>query len=234
MSNSKELFVADWEDVTSTEELFEETEMQGPSSSTSGSIRVVKITITNKIVGKYEARSYPHDDINGNGKIELYEVDVYEILIEGFDAAGNPKTYKHIAPRFMPYWNNPKNPDSHYKQIGWVNAGLSSERNITVVRYLPNYEVRNRYSPGKGAIVLTGAFYIHAGPADVTDFGFGSAGCVEIIGNYDDFKSNIQTLSGISGNVDAAISSLVSKRKLKVTIRQAKAPNIQAKFTREV
>ena len=47
------------------------------------------IVVTNKIIGKYEARSYPQDDINNNGKTELYEVDVYEILLTGKDNEGN-------------------------------------------------------------------------------------------------------------------------------------------------
>ena len=58
-------------------------------SSNTDDIRNVTIVVTNKIIGKYEARSYPQDDINNNGKTELYEVDVYEILLTGKDNEGN-------------------------------------------------------------------------------------------------------------------------------------------------
>jgi hypothetical protein len=173
--------------------------------------------------------------MDGNGKIELYEVDVYEILIEGTDETGNPQTYKHLAPRFMPYWNNPKKPYSGYKTTGWVNAGLSEARNIIVTRYIRDYQVHNRYSPGKGAIVIKDTFYIHAGPADLEDVGFGSAGCVEIIGDFDVFKSNIQSLSGYKGDdTDDAIDALVKDRNLSIIIQAAKTPDIKANFTREI
>lgn len=198
-------------------------------------IRQVTITITNKKNGVYEARSYPHDDINSNGKIELYEVDVYDIIINGKDDNGIPQTFKHIAPRFMPYYNNRKKPNHEYKQLGWVNAGLSSARKITISRYNKNYEVHNRYSPGRGAIVLQGSFYLHAGPADRLDVGFGSAGCIEIIGNFDVFKSNIKFLSGSKfPTSDEAIEELVKTRNLIVIIEQAKVPDIKSNFTKEI
>lgn len=206
----------------------------GSGSSATTKLRKVTITITNKVVGDYEARSYPDDDIDNNGKIELYKVPVYEILIEGKDDADNAQTYRHKAPRFMPYYNDPKAMDTDYKTKGWVNSGLSSARTITVSKYLPNYAVHNRYSPGRGAIVLKDSFYIHAGPADLNDYGFGSAGCVEIIGNFDTFKSNIQSLSGSAGaDSDAAIQDLVNNKKLIVVIQGATAPNIKSLFTRE-
>lgn len=203
-------------------------------SNTSTSLRDVEIIITNKIIDKYEARSYPDDDYDNNGKIELYEVDVYQVEIKGKDNSGNTRKLIHKAPRFMPYWNDPLSPNKNYKTKGWVNAGLSSARNIVVTRYIPNYQVRNRFSPGKGAIVLWNAFYIHAGPADLFDIGFGSAGCIEIIGNYDDFKSDIESLSGHKGSSDDAILALVKNRKLIVKIEGTNVPDIKSKFTREL
>jgi hypothetical protein len=81
----------------------------------------------------------------------------------------------------MPYFNNPQRPDPDYRTKGWVNAGLSAARTVVISQYKQNYEVHNRYSPGKGAIVVKDTFYIHAGPASLQDVGFGSAGCIEII-----------------------------------------------------
>ena len=201
------------------------------------SVRKVTVEITAKVVGKYEARSYPHDSFTDPAQIELYAVPLYQILVSGTDAAGLAKSFEFAAPRFMPYWNNPKAPDPHYTARGWVNAGLSRPRTITVGRYLPDYKVQNRYSPGRGAIVMTGSFYIHAGPGVVSDFGFGSAGCVEIIGNYDDFKSSIAALSGsalAASSADRAIEDLVKHQKLIVIVRQAAAPDIKAGLTRQI
>lgn len=196
--------------------------------------RKVTIKLSKKVVGNYEARSYPHDDINGNGKIELYKVPLYEIRVSGIDDSGAAVTFTYKAPRFMPYWNNPKAPDPHYKTLGWANSGLSKGRTIKVKRYIKDYEVRNRYSPGKGAIVMKGAFYIHAGPASESDVGFGSAGCVEIIGNYDTFKADIASLSGSGLAADDAIGKLVAVGKLIVVIEYAEPPKIKNLYTREV
>ena len=135
-------------------------------------VRKVVIHVSNKVVGQYEARSYPHDCMTDDNWIELYEVPVYEITISGRDDAGVAQSFVHQAPRFMPYWNDPKvHPNPHNRTLGSVGSGLSRGRTIAVSRYRRDYEVQNRYSPGRGAIVLEGAFYIHAGPGLIGDFG---------------------------------------------------------------
>lgn len=198
-------------------------------------LRKVKITLTKKVVGSYEARSYPHDDYDNDGFIELYKVPVHEIIVAGTDNKGKPQTFIHKAPRFMPYWNNPKSPDPDYKTKGWINSGLSAARTIVVRRYKPDYELHNRYSPFFGAIVLKDAFYIHPGPADEKEVGFGSAGCVEIIGNYDIFKLQIASLSGSASAVaDAAIEQLVRAGKLTVVIEATATPDIKKLYSRKV
>ena len=135
----------------------------------------------------------------------------------------------------MPYWNDPKSPDTHYATKGWTNSGLSSARTVVVSRYIRDYAVHNRYTPGKGAIVLKGSFYIHAGPGVLSDVGYGSAGCVEIVGNYDTFKSDIASLSGSKfTDADDAIENLVNERKLTVRIEGTTAPDIKSLFSRKV
>lgn len=199
------------------------------------STRKVTITVSNNIIGHYEARSYPHDDFNGNGKIELYKVPLYEISISGNYKNGLKKTFTHKAPRFMPYWNNPNAPSSHYKTTGWINSGLSEGRTITVRKYISDYQVQNRFSPGKGAIVLKDYFYIHAGPASESDVGFGSAGCIEIIGNWDIFKEQIALLSGSKSLfADIAITQLILDSNLIVIIHSANVPDIRRLYTREI
>lgn len=197
--------------------------------------RKVTITLTNRIVGSYEARSYPQDSQNNNKEIELYRVPLYEMILSGKDDLGKEKTFVHKAPRFMPYWNNPANPDPRYKTRGWANSGLSSARIIVVTRYIAEYKVHNRLTKGHGAIVLKGTFYIHAGPADENDAGYGSAGCVETIGNYDTFKSNIMILSGLkSVSPDDSIQTLVDERHLIVHIQGATVPDIRKNLTRKI
>ncbi len=198
--------------------------------------RKVRITLTNKIVASYEARSYPRDYQTDANWIELYKVPVYKIIVEGTDNSGTDKTIIHQAPRFMPYWNDPKALDPAYATKGWANSGLSSARTIIVSRYIRDYEVHNRYTPGKGAIVLKGSFYIHAGPGILDDVGFGSAGCVEIVGNYDTFKFDIASLAGATSPADSdnTIQNLVSERHLTVVIEAATAPDIKSLFSRKV
>jgi len=195
--------------------------------------RKVEIVVTNIIVGSYEARSYPHDERDENNIVPLYQVPVYKILVKGTDASGNNKSFEFMAPRFMPYYNNPKKPDPDYATKGWVNAGLSAARTVIVSQYKQNYAIHNIYSPGRGAIVVKGTFYIHAGPASLHAAGAGSAGCIEIIGDFDAFKKVIAELSGLlPGSSDSAIQQLVNSRKLIVTIQAATPPDIKSNFTR--
>ena len=56
--------------------------------------RKVTITLTSNIVAHYEARSYPDDDRNNDGMLELYTVPVYEVLIDGTDDTGAATTYR--------------------------------------------------------------------------------------------------------------------------------------------
>ena len=195
----------------------------------------VEIVVTNFKVGSYEARSYPDQETDSAGQYPLYSVPVYRIRVRGQDPSQNPFTVDFSAPRFMPFYNDPKNPSPHYKALGWLNCGLSSHRRVVVSRFIQNYAVQNRYSPGRGAIVVHESFYIHAGPASPQDVGFGSAGCIEVIGNYDLFKHAIARLSGsASVQSDDAIQELVHARKLIVTIQAATPPDIKKNFTRMI
>ncbi|MCL2590005.1 MAG: hypothetical protein FWD67_03770 [Betaproteobacteria bacterium] len=199
------------------------------------SARKVEIVVTSTVVGQYEARSYPHTPVDSTGYYNLYRVPVYKILVKGVDDVKQPQTKMFMAPRFMPYFNDPKNPDRGYKAKGWLNCGLSSARTVAVTRYIQNYEMHNRISAYRGAIVVHQTFYIHPGPATVCDYGFGSAGCIEIIGNFDVFKEAIASLSGItSGTSGDVIQKLVNDRKLIVIIETAPVPDIRNSFSRQV
>jgi hypothetical protein len=197
--------------------------------------RQVVIVATNVVVGSYEARSYPDEQKDAAGYYNLYKVPLYRILVTGKDDTGKNVSGEYRAPRFMPYYNNPKKPSPHYKTLGWINCGLSSTRRVVISQYRQDYQVQNRYSPGVGAIVVHKTFYIHAGPATPSDVGFGSAGCIEIIGNFDTFKDAIARMAGITGmQRDAAIAQLVKERKLVVEIQQARVPDIKKLASRKV
>ena len=197
--------------------------------------RKVEIVVTSTVAGQYEARSYPHEQIDPAGYYNLYRVPVYKILVKGFDDAKQRQIKTFMAPRFMPYFNDPKNPDPEYKTKGWVNCGLSSARTVTVTRYIQGYELHNRLSVYRGAIVVHQTFYIHPGPASICDYGFGSAGCIEIIGDYNIFKKAIADFSGVTSETsDGCIQKLVNDRNLVVVIETATVPNIRNSISRKI
>ncbi|WP_207787665.1 hypothetical protein [Candidatus Thiosymbion oneisti] len=167
--------------------------------------------------------------------MELYYVPVYKVLIEGTNAKGAKVKKEWPALRFMPYWNDPKKPDPHYSTRGWVNAGLHQLPKKKVTFYNPNYGTQNRYSPYSGAIQMRDSFLIHAGPRNLSEEAWGSAGCVEIIGNFNDFKQDIADLSGsISKDAGGAISELVKAGKLFVRVDYARPPDIKKNFAGEL
>ena len=86
----------------------------------------------------------------------------------------------------------------------------------------------NSPSPHKGAIQIQNSFLIHSGPPTLQDSGWGSAGCIEIIGNFSDFKEDIKTVSGIGGYLlsDEIIFRLIKAGKLYIEIEVASKPNI--------
>jgi hypothetical protein len=204
-------------------------------ADTAAALRVVDVIVSAKRTGEfYEARSYPSDDFNGNGLTELYKAPLFFVHVDGVDGKGAHVRREWKAPRFMPYYNDPKDPDTDYKTRGFVTAGLSSFPRQAIGRYNPDYEVHNRFSPFGGAIVVKGSFYIHAGPPDLEDTGWGSAGCVEIIGNFDAFKKDILELAGSTAtDLNKGMSQLVAARKLFVTYEFADRPNLKAAFSRE-
>jgi hypothetical protein len=199
-------------------------------------LREVTIVVSNiKAPLFYIAKSYPCKDFDRNGQQECYRVPIYKAFIDGTSANGRSVRKEWTALRFMPYWNDPKNPSKHYTIKGWVNAGLRSLPKKAVSYYDPNYMTRNRRSPYSGGIQMIKSFLIHAGPANEVEFNWGSAGCVEIIGDFGKFKDNIKELSG-STQADAhgAILELVKARKLYVQVDYATPPDIKADFLWEL
>ena len=194
-------------------------------------MNTVSVVVTGDQTGDYYwARSYPSRDRNKNNKDDYYSVPVYHLRIEQYDSKGTVTDVKYwTGLRFMPFYNDPKAPHTDYKARGFLVAGLSSPRRGRVLRYNRHYGVHNTYSPYGGAIVIKGAFYIHAGPEQLGNAGWGSAGCVEVIGNFDEYKKDIATLGGISGNADDAIEALVKSKKLYYDYKAATPPKLTIK-----
>ena len=196
-----------------------------------GKLNEVLIIISNEKTGDiYNARSYPDADYDNDGKLELYKTPVYKVYIK------NKKIKKEWkALRFMPYWNDPKAPSQKYRSRGWVNSGLSQSISKKVVTYYnPKYGTQNRPSPFSGAIQIKDNFLIHAGPQNLFEAGWGGAGCVEIIGDFDKFKEDIRNLSGSNKkNHHEAILELVKAKKLFVQVDFAVPPDLKKNFWQE-
>jgi hypothetical protein len=211
------------------------------AAATAARYRAVDVIVSAKQTGEtYEARAYPIDDVNDDGLIEYYRAPVYYVYVSSTDANGIRETREWKAPRFMPY-NNPagKRHDYEYRENGFFTAGLTNIPRFAVGMYKPNYEVHNRYSPFGGAIVVRGGFYIHAGPEGIEDKGWGSAGCVEIFGDFDAFKRDILELAGSQDTGSAAalntgMGRLIAAHKLFVTYEAAARPDIKANYSRQV
>ncbi|MEW4488627.1 hypothetical protein AB1L42_11125 [Thalassoglobus sp. JC818] len=192
-------------------------------------MNIVGLIVTGEQTGSYYwAQSYPSKDRNKNGYIDYYRVPVYKLRINQYDKNWKVTAFRDwTGLRFMPYYNDPKSPNRKYKSRGFLVAGLSNPRRGRVRTYKSDYRIQNTVSPFDGAIVITGAFYIHAGPQKLSDWGWGSAGCVEVIGNFDGYKKDIAALGGVSGNVDDAIAKLVSWKKLYYDFKAATPPKLR-------
>jgi hypothetical protein len=84
------------------------------------------------------------------------------------------------AVRFGVYDNDGSDP--RYQTKGLFVVGLADDRWYRLNRYI-DYKLHSvQDNPDNGAFVIEGTHYIHSGPADVNEFGYGTAGCVEIFG----------------------------------------------------
>lgn len=186
----------------------------------------VLITISNQtIVEKYSAKSYPMFDRDKDGRYDRYEIPIYKVFISGKDSGGFNIVKTWTALRFMPYWNDPKSPDKRYKSRGFISAGLHSFPKQVIKNYIRGYEIHNTYSEYNGAIQLKGNFLIHAGPKNLSDQGWGGAGCVEVIGDFSLFKKDILSLANCSdSDLHSGMESIVKSKKLFVEILHAAAP----------
>jgi len=185
-------------------------------------LREVTLTISGQPNGKtYNAQSYPSRDG------VLYEVEVYTLTVSGTDNNGNQVSKEFDVLRFMPYLNK-QSDNTGYGTISEtpIMSGLADERNEPAHSYNPNYEIHNTSSPENGGIVIYGNFMIHDGPDDLSEFGWGAAGCMEICGKsgFENLKSTIHSLSGSSKPIEQGLVELAGAGKLMIHIEQAIRP----------
>jgi hypothetical protein len=199
-------------------------------------LRDVTVVISSVVTPDvYLAKSYPDNDYDDNGRMELYKTPVYKVFVEGTDARGTPVKKEWTGLRFMPFWNDPRSPSSHYRTQGWVNSGLHFLSRKPAPAYIEGYEVQNTRSRFTGAIQIKGNFLVHAGPETVAHSGWGAAGCVEIIGSFDDFRMDIIRMSGSTEtDIHKGMKALVAARKLFVQVDLAKPPDLRSALWGEV
>jgi hypothetical protein len=206
-------------------------------------LREVLIIVSNiKTPDTYLMRSWPNDDYLGHGKISLFRSPVYKVFIVGTDRDGKPVRTEWTALRFSPFWNDPKHPAPRNIYVGqgrgWANSGIEYEAKKPVPAYLPNYHIHNSISRFEGAFQVRGNFLIHGGPETLLSPQWGAAGCVEVIGNFDQFRQDIIKLSGFSDvdveDVNVAMVEIVRAQKVFVQYDLEKAPDLRGAFDREV
>lgn len=201
-------------------------------------LRKVTILISNlRTPDVYLAKSYPDADFNDDGIRELYKAPVYKVFLKGTDDAGADATKEWKALRFMPYWNDPKKPNPNYRHRGWANSGLPHHAKQLAPRYIADYPIHNTTSVYDGAIQIKGNFLIHAGPTDLVHRPpaiWGAAGCVEVVGDFDEFRRQLIALSGSKEtDITKGMTALVDAKKLYIQIDLAQPPNFKTQIAAE-
>ena len=132
---------------------------------------------------KYVVKSYPLPAFPTPPA--FYEVPLFAVSI--FKATNHlkPQSYtdqqEFKAVRFGVYDNDGS--VSQYRAKGRFVVGLSDDRWYRLHRYI-DYRLHSRPdNPDNGAWVIEGTHYIHSGPRGFNDYGYGTAGCVEIFGD---------------------------------------------------
>ncbi len=195
-------------------------------------LRKVVIVVSNQTTSDvYYAKSYPDPDFDNDLKWERYKAPVYKVFLDGTDPAGKATREEWKALRFMPFWNDPKEPDTRYNTRGFANSGLTYFARKLVPAYIEDYKVHNTFSPFDGAIQIKGNFLVHAGPETTASdsWSWGAAGCVEVVGNFEDFRMHIIRMAGSTEtDIHKGMHELVAAKVLYVQVDLARAPDLKA------
>jgi hypothetical protein len=212
----------------------------GASRPSAVSYRPVSITIGGSPVGETVTFSYPVD----NDK--YYIVPLYNVTVDGHDAAGKAVTTIFKALRFGVYYD-PDNPVGASKSTGPFIAGRASHQKHTA-GFRSDYEVHSADWAEPMAWDLNGGFLIHDGPdfpVDPAKFNprdlgkasdpasaennlIASIGCIEIAGDhgFTRFNDLIVSLSGSRLSGAAAMEEIARQRLVKVVYEKASRPRL--------
>lgn len=195
-------------------------------------LRDVVIVVSNqKTADVYYAKSYPDPDFDNDGRRERYRTPIYKVFLKSRSAVGESVQKDWQALRFMPFWNDPRQPTKAYRSKGWVNSGLHHVARKAVPAYLKDYKIHNTVSRFDGAIQIKDNFLVHAGPESAmsSNWGWGAAGCIEIIGDFNEFRMNILEMSGSAQtDIHTGMQQLVSAKQLYIQVDMDTAPDLKA------
>ena len=195
-------------------------------------LRNVVIVVSNqKTSDVYYAKSYPDPDFDNDGRWERYKTPVYKVFLRSTNAAGESVQKDWQALRFMPFWNDPSQPTKKSRGRGWIDSGLLYFPRKPVLAYLKDYKVHNPASPFDGAIQIKGNFLVHAGPESMmsSDWAWGAAGCIEVIGDFNEFRMDILEMSGSTQtDIHTGMHQLVAAKRLYVQVDLDTAPDLKS------
>ena len=197
--------------------------------------RKVTITISGNPTGnKYYARTYPETMMAGEN-IVLFKVPTYTVTVSGTDNNGNQVSKSWETLRFMPYLNQHPEKTGYKTKTGETPkaSGLADQKSdYRIQSYNPNYKIHNTYSPENGGFVIEGNFMIHDGPDGYENYGWGAAGCFEIMGKngFNEFKTFIFSLSGMEGEREQGLVDFVKTGNLRLNLEKAERPKFETKY----
>lgn len=184
------------------------------NSRTSSSLRILRITVTNEIIGDALVSGYSHQ----NGRADdQFEVPLYKMTLEGVDNDRDNKSRDFSVIRFGVL---------QYKTGGPATVvGLADEQEYTVGQWRPNYlDGNDDITPG--AWRIRGRHLLHDGADDPTVDAWGAIGCVEVCGENGFARLNwlIRLWSGTAKKGQEAYQEIVNRRLLKIKFQKAKRP----------
>lgn len=181
------------------------------------SIRNIKITVGNQIVGYGRTWTYPNND----GKI--YKIPIYQVFVDGIDDNQKANNSVFSAYRFGVTRKTKDSPPTI--------VGLSDHQTHTIKAWLPKYTVHS-YGYGDpreyGAWIVYDSFLIHDGPDNPLTQVYATIGCVEICYGPRGFEMFNDTLISLSGSKqptrDKKLVEIGNSRKVIITYRKAERP----------
>ena len=176
---------------------------------------IIRIT-TKKLAKKWLLVPYGHT--LGTWASPIYWVPLYEMKVDGVSRGFQVIRFGLQRKDNLPIEKSRR-----------CDAYIFTPRPKQVPRWKPKYkphsfDTSERGASAQGAVVIKGAYYVHAGPSK-RETAAGSLGCVEVCGKneWTRFLSSLKSVGGVNG-----ISKLVSSGRLFVESQPAAVPYAEA------